>query len=116
MRVKFQADADLNEDIVSGVLRRVPEIDFKTATEAGLEGIVDEKVLLLASLDERVLVTHDRRTMPTHFAKFIEDRHCPGVLIVSKKMEISAVISELLLIWTIADADEFANSIRFLPL
>jgi hypothetical protein len=26
MIVRFQADADLNEDIVSGVLRRVPEI------------------------------------------------------------------------------------------
>ncbi len=41
MKIKFQADADLNEDIVTGVLRRVPEIDFQTATEAGLIGIPD---------------------------------------------------------------------------
>ena len=31
MKVRFQADADLNEDIVAGVQRRVPEIDFQTA-------------------------------------------------------------------------------------
>jgi hypothetical protein len=31
MKIKFQADADLNEDIVTGVLRRMPEIDFQTA-------------------------------------------------------------------------------------
>jgi hypothetical protein len=37
MKIRFQADADLNEDIVTGVLRRVPEIDFQTATEAQLE-------------------------------------------------------------------------------
>ena len=39
MKVRFQADADLNEDIVSGVLRRVPEIDFQTANEAELESL-----------------------------------------------------------------------------
>jgi len=45
MKPKFQADADLNEDIVTGVLRRMPEIDFQTATEANLEGVPDENVL-----------------------------------------------------------------------
>jgi hypothetical protein len=36
MKVRYQADADFNKDILNGVLRRVPEIDFKTATEANL--------------------------------------------------------------------------------
>lgn len=58
MKVKFQADADLNKDIVTGVLRRVPEIDFRTATEAGLEGLNDEDVLANATTANRILVTH----------------------------------------------------------
>jgi len=33
MKIRFQADADLNEDIVSGVLRLEPSIDFQTAVE-----------------------------------------------------------------------------------
>jgi predicted nuclease of predicted toxin-antitoxin system len=61
MKIKFQADADLNEDIVTGVLRRLPEIDFQTATEAGFEGLQDENVLEIASRENRILVTHDRR-------------------------------------------------------
>ena len=32
MLIRFQADADLNQVIVSAVVRRVPAIDFKTAT------------------------------------------------------------------------------------
>ena len=36
MKLRFQADADLNEDIVKGVLRREPGIDFRTATSEGL--------------------------------------------------------------------------------
>lgn len=31
LKIRFQADTDLNEDIVAGVLRRQPEVDFGTA-------------------------------------------------------------------------------------
>jgi len=116
MKIKFQADADLNEDIVTGVLRRVPQIDFQTATEAGLEGLKDENVLLIASAENRILVTHDRRTMPHHFADFMLHSECPGVIIVSKKMEISSIIDELILIWIATDANEYVNSIKYLPI
>ena len=115
MKVKFQADADLNEDIVTGVLRRVPEIDFQTATEAGLQGLKDENVLEIASLENRILVTHDRRTMPKHFAAFIQNKDCAGVLIISRKLEINAALQELILIWSASEAEEYINSIRQLP-
>jgi hypothetical protein len=39
MKVRFQADSDLNEDIVTGVIRREPRIDFQTANEASLRGL-----------------------------------------------------------------------------
>ena len=116
MKARFQADADFNEDIVSGVLRRIPEIDFKTATEAGLEGLPDSEILARSSFENRILVTHDRRTMPQHFARFIQESECPGVIVVSKKLEISAVIDELILIWAAAEAEEFTNSIKLFPL
>ena len=38
------ADADLNQVIVTGVLRLEPTVDFQTATAAGLEGVKDLKV------------------------------------------------------------------------
>ena len=41
MRIRFQADADLNEVIISILPRRAPEIDFQTATTARLEGLGD---------------------------------------------------------------------------
>ncbi len=88
MKPKFQADADLNEDIVTGVLRRMPEIDFQTATEANLKGVPDENVLEIAALENRILVTHDRKTMPEYFTAFIENRTCAGVLIVAKNLRL----------------------------
>ncbi len=77
MKIRFQSDADLNEDIVMGVRRRVAEIDFQTAAEAGLTGRDDIDVLALAAREGRILVSHDRRTMPAHFAEFITTRTSP---------------------------------------
>jgi predicted nuclease of predicted toxin-antitoxin system len=115
MKVSYQADADFNEDIVSGVLRRVPEIDFQTAYEAALESLTDLEVLALAAQEGRILVTHDRRTMPAHFGQFIKNNQSPGLLIVSQKAVLLSVIEDLILIWTASEAEEYVNSIRTLP-
>ena len=49
MPIRYQADADLNQVIVSAVVRRVPAIDFRTATAAGLAGLKDQEVLAVAA-------------------------------------------------------------------
>ncbi len=46
--IRFQADADLRQAIVTGSLRRQPELDFRSANEAALEGVKDADVLALA--------------------------------------------------------------------
>ena len=111
MTIKFQADADLNDDIVKGVKRRFPEIDIQNAKDAGLEGLDDPMLLALAADEGRILITHDRRTMPFHFAEFISERNSAGVIVVSKKTSISTVIDELVLIWVALTAEEFQNRI-----
>ena len=97
MKVLFQADADLNAEIVSGVIRREPSIDFQTSEEGDLSGRPDQEVLALAADQDRVLVTHDRRTMPHHFASFILDHTSPGVFIIGQNVSVRVAIEELLL-------------------
>lgn len=116
MKIRFQADGDLNEDIVTGVIRRVPEIDFQTATEAGLSGVPDEQVLAYCASEGRVLVSHDWQTMPYHFADFIASSMSPGVLIIPQSMEVREAIEELILIWAALETEEYVNNIRRLPL
>jgi hypothetical protein len=53
MIIRFQADADFNQNIVTGVLRREPRVDFQTALTAGLEGLQDREVLELAAKEGR---------------------------------------------------------------
>jgi predicted nuclease of predicted toxin-antitoxin system len=116
VNIRYQADADLNQAIVTGVLRREPTIDFQTASAAGLQGLNDLEVLALAAQLGRILVTHDRKTMPSQFAEFIATRPSAGVLIVSKKMAFEVVIEELVLIWSVSSAEEWTNRIAKIPL
>lgn len=116
MNIRYQADADLNQVIVTGVLRREPTIDFQTAFAAGLEGVKDPEVLAIATHQGRILVSHDRKTMPSEFAAFLANHQSAGVIIVSRRLPIEVVIEELLLIWEASIAEEWVNRIAKLPL
>ena len=70
MRVRFQADADLDGRVLRGLKRAAPEIDIRTAEEAGLTGLEDPEVLRIAAEGGRVFLSQDRRTMPGHFRRF----------------------------------------------
>lgn len=94
MRVRFLADANLDQDIVAGVIRRQPEVDFELPQGLIPEGMKDPEVLTLAASLGRILVTHDVRTMPRHFGEF----------------------EDLLLIWQVSETQEWVNLFRRLPL
>lgn len=113
--IRFQADADLKQAIVTGTIRRQPNIDFRSANEAQLEGKKDSEVLEIATQEGRVLVTHDRKTMPTEFATFIMTQASYGVLILSQNLSIGEAIETLILIWEVSSTEEFINQMMSIP-
>ena len=116
MDIRYQADADLNQAIVTGVLRQEPTVDFQTAFAADLKGVKDSEVLAIAAHQKRILVSHDRRTMPSEFAQFIISNPSSGVIIVSRKVPLELIIEELLIIWAVSSAEEWINRIAKIPL
>jgi len=62
-------DQDIDQDILRGLMRRVPELDAVTAYDIGKSEAPDPELLAWAAEAGRVLVTHDRRTMPAHAAR-----------------------------------------------
>ena len=100
---------------MTGAIRRQPNLDFQSANEAGLEGIKDPEVLTLAARDGRVLVTHDRKTMPTEFGQFIISHTSSGVLVLSQNLPISEAINAIILVWEASTAEEWSNQIMTFP-
>ena len=114
--IRFLADADFNHAIVKGCRRQEPAMDFLSANEAKLEGVPDSEVLAPAAEQKRILVTHDRQTMPHHFGEFLVSGRCsPGVFIVSQYASIGDVIDELVLIWAASEAGEWVDRLIDIP-
>jgi hypothetical protein len=88
MKPRFQADADFNHKIVIGLRRREPSVDFQSAHQGRVVGVSDPDVLGMAAEAARILVSHDRKTMPAHFARFRKTRPSPELIIVSQDLNI----------------------------
>ena len=97
MSIRFLGDADLNHFIIEGSLRQERVLDFMLAVDAGLPGRPDPDVLAIAARFDRVLVSHDDRTMPVHFARFLRDgNRSPGVLLISQSVRVSQCALQLI--------------------
>lgn len=92
-------------------------MDFLSANDAELEGVPDPEVLLRAADENRILVTHDLKTMPKHFGDFLQaGRSSLGVLLVPQYVPVGDVIEELVPISAASDADEWTNRSVRIPL
>jgi hypothetical protein len=116
VKIRFQADADLNQKIILATLRHEPVLDFQTATEARLWGLPDPEVLAIAAQTKRILVSHDGKTLPYHFADFVQHTESPGVFVLPQHVPVAAAAEELFLIWLTTAPDEWTNQICWLPI
>ncbi len=116
MTVRFLADADLNQKIVAGLRRRGAGIDILGAHEGGLIGLPDPDVLGLAAEIGRILISHDQNTMPHHFGKILATRSSPGVIIIPQDVPVGVAIDELTMVCEASNAEEWVNTLSFLPL
>lgn len=116
MKIKFLADEDLRRAIVLGVRRREPSVSFLHAFEVSAAGKDDAAVLQIAAKEGRILVSHDLRTMPQAFRRFIAQQSSPGLILIPQKLELRTAIEELVIIWLASEAEEWVNRIHYLPL
>jgi hypothetical protein len=115
MKIRFQADNDLDQRIVVATKRLDPAIDFQTARALKLHGVPDTLVLEWTADAARILVSHDRRTLPGFFREFITTNTSPGLIIVSQRLPVGRAAELLHLLWAASDAEEYVNIVYDLP-
>jgi predicted nuclease of predicted toxin-antitoxin system len=114
VRIRFQADADLDPDIGRGLLRQGRAIDWRAAQGFIADATPDPEVLALAAKHGRVLVSGDVNTMPVHFAAFVATRQSPGIILVPSRVAVGEAIDRLLAIWLSWSAEDIENQIWWL--
>jgi Domain of unknown function (DUF5615) len=116
-RPRFLADQDLNEHIITGVLRHEPAIEFRRLREIGLDRHPDAEVLAHAAAQGLLVVSHDVNTMIDQaFARLAEGHALSGLLMVQQRGAIAPVIESLVLIWSASEFEEWQGQVVYLPL
>lgn len=113
--LRLLSDENFNGEIVRALLRRAPDVDLVRIQDVGLSGMDDPTILQWAAENARVLLTHDRATLPAFAYERVRARQpMPGVLLVDDRAAIGAVIDDVLLFALCSDQGEWEGQILFL--
>ena len=95
---------------------RRPDLDVVRGQDVGLNATPDPDILAWAAVEGRILLTHDRDTLP-YFAynRVKAGQAMPGVFLVQKSMPIGQAIDELALAATAQTPDECNDQVIYFP-
>jgi len=115
--LRLLSDENFNGDIVRGLLLRRPDLDLRRVQDVRLEKADDPTILEWAAVNNRILLTHDRVTMPDFaYARVVAGQPMLGVFVLHDRMSVRQAIDELLLVEASSEQAEWANLVVYLPL
>lgn len=114
---RFLADENFDRRIVLGLIRQRADLDIVSVNDVGLRTRGDPTILAWAAAADRVLLTHDVRTI-VHFAgeRIGAGEPMAGVVIVQQQTPIATAIDDILLLVDGLAVHEWENHIWFVPL
>ena len=93
------SDENFNGDIIRGLFLRQPNLDLLRVQDVGLLEVDDPAILAWAASNERILLTHDRATMPDFaYDRLVRGEPMAGMFVVNDRMPIRQALDELSLV------------------
>jgi hypothetical protein len=115
--LRLLADESFSGDIVRGLLLRRPDLDIVRVQDIGLSGADDPAVLAWAAENNRIVLTHDRATMPDcAHRRVVDGATMPGLWVLSARLPVGQAIDEILLAVSCTEQAEWARLVMHLPL
>ena len=115
--MRFLADENFNNRILNGVLRQYPDTDIVRVQDTEVYEAADPVVLEWAAQENRILLTHDTRTMAAFaYARVAAGQPMTGVLVINSLLPIQQAVDSLVLVVGASDPVEWENKVTHLPL
>lgn len=115
--IRVLADENFNGDLLRALCAAEPDLDVVRAQDCGLEGAPDSELLEWAAHEKRVLLTHDRRTIPSYVAQR-PDLNLPvfGVIEVKLSASMKVLVEHILMILSIIEEQEWVGQVLYIPI
>jgi predicted nuclease of predicted toxin-antitoxin system len=115
--MRFLIDENFNQRVLRGLKQRIPSIDYVIVQETELRQAEDTTILAWAAEHGRILITHDKDTIPNlAYERVRANQSMPGVILVPEELSIGRAIDELLIVMECSDQSEYENLVVHLPL
>jgi len=113
--LRLLSDENFNGEIVRGLVRAQPDLDVVRVQDIGLLGAVDPRILTRAAENNRVLLTHDRATIPAFaYDRVRAGEPMPGVFVVDDRTAVGQAIDDLLLFALCSEEGEWEGQVLYL--
>ena len=115
--LRLLIDENVNHRVMRGLKLRLPHVDYVLVKQIGMSGFPDMELRRWAAIENRIIVTHDIKTMIPD-AKYLLRIGEPmaGVIFVPEQMSIGRAISELEMVVECQSQTELKARIEYLPL
>jgi hypothetical protein len=114
---RFVADENFNNHILRGLLPVVKDLDIIRVQDTSLYSQNDQQLLDWAADKNRILLTHDYRTIPPYaYERVRRGQKVAGVIILPRWMSVGEAIDELVLVAELSVEGEWEGRVDFLPL
>src|SRR5438874_898836 len=115
--LRLLADENFNGDIVRGLLLRQPGLDVVRVQDIDLPRADDPSVLAWAADNNRIILTHDRATMPDYaYERLAAGEAMSGVFVLEDRYPVGQAIQEILLVVACSEQAEWNGRVVHLPL
>jgi predicted nuclease of predicted toxin-antitoxin system len=85
--------------------------------DVGLIEVEDPAILAWAAEKQRIILTHDRATMPDFaYERLVRGESMPGMFVINDRMPTRQAIDELLLLIDCTEQIEWKGVVLYLPL
>lgn len=114
--LRLLSDECFEGKVVRGLRRLRTDLDLVRVQDVGLKGAADPTVLEWDASEGRILLTHDRQTIPGFaHARVRAAEPMPGVFIIDDKVPTRAAIDAILLADGASQPADWQDQVVFLP-
>jgi hypothetical protein len=114
--LRLLGDENVDGDLIDAIRLEHSSVDFIRVQDVGLRSAPDAEILEWATVNNRLLITHDARTMPRAvYERLLQGSKSSGVVMIPVPFSIRVIRDDLAALELASNYDEWMNQVIYLP-